>query len=228
MKNTTTYILSGLILLTAIVACKKNPAPNFHYDYFNLGEGKYVIYDVVEITHDDDLNQHDTLVYQLKTVWGDPYIDNEGRNATEFLRYKRNSPSDPWQYSDVWTGIIDGIRAEIVEENQRVVKLVFAPTLQKTWDANAYNMMEELNCYYREIHQDTIVGGVAFDSTLVVEQANESNAIDTIRKFEVYAKNVGLIYKFSRDLNFQYDMSGAPYLNEGKEIFYTYSSSGIE
>ncbi len=228
MKNTATYILSGLLIVLAFVACKKNPAPDFHYDYFNLGKGNYVIYDVVEITHDDDLNQHDTVMYQLKTVWGDPYIDNEGRNATQFNRYTRNSSNDPWQFSDLWTGIIDGVRGEIVEENQRVVKLIFAPTLQKSWDANAYNIMPLLECYYRDIHQDTIVGGVAFDSTLVVEQAEVANAIDTIRKFEVYANNVGLVYKYSRDLNFQYDANGFPYLNEGKEIFYTYVSSGVE
>lgn len=227
MKVSVIHIVSVLVVSTIVFSCKKNSKPDFHFDYFNLEKGNYVIYDVLEIIHDDALNQHDTLEYQLKTIWGDPYIDNEGRSATEFIRYKRNSPSEAWQFSDLWTGIIDGVRAELVEENQRVVKLVFAPTLQKNWDANAFNLLPEMECYYRDIHQDTIVGGVLFDSTLVVEQMAEANAIDTIRRFEVYANNVGLIYKYDRDLNFQYN-NGVPYLNEGRELFYTYASSGKE
>lgn len=229
MKHLYPYIvlvIAGVALLGT--GCKKQAPVKFYHEYFGLNQGKYVIYDVTEIIHDDALNQHDTLKYQLKTYWADTFVDNEGRVAREFWRSTRNSPSDPWVFQDIWTGIIDGIRAELIEENQRVVKLVFAPTPQKSWNANAYNTWAPLDCYYGDIHQDFSVGGINFDSTLVVEQAETYSLIDTIRKYEVYANHIGLVYKHSRDLNFQFNSQGQIYLDKGKELFYSYSSSGTE
>ena len=188
--------------------------------------GRFVIYDVTEITHDTDLAiEHDTLTYQLKTVWDGEYIDNEGRTASIFRRYKRPTSSDEWVLYDLWTGVYDGIRGELIEENQRVVKLVFAPTLSKEWDANAYNNLAELNCYYSDVHVDTTINGILFDSCVVVSQDNFSSLIDTVRKFEVYAKHVGLIRKFHKDNVYYF---GDPEPQKGTEIYYNYVSHGIE
>ena len=225
MKKIPVYFILIAIIGFSVQACKKNPAPQFHFEYFGLEEGRYVIYDVVEINHDSALNMHDTLLYQLKTYWGDTIIDNEGRIAREFYRYKRNSDADPWVVSDVWTGIYDGIRGELVEENQRVVKLVFSPTLNKQWDANAYNIYGELDCYYRDIHQDTTINGVLIDSSLVVEQDDFVSLIDTVRKYEMYGKHIGLVYKYYKDNHYQF--SSSEVIN-GKEIYYTYLSHGFE
>jgi len=225
MMKKRAYIILITIIGFGLHACKQKPPPQFHFEYFGLQEGKYVIYDVVEINHDQALELHDTTYYQLKTYWADTIMDNEGRVANEFYRYKRNSTSDPWVVSDVWTGIYDGIRGELVEENQRVVKLVFAPTLNKQWDANAYNMLGELDCYYRDIHQDTTINGVLIDSSLVVEQDNFVSLIDTVRKYEVYGKHIGLVYKYYKDNHYQFASSEVV---NGKEIYCTYLSHGFE
>ena len=218
-------ILLFAFTFIGLLSCKKTTAPSFHYEYFGYEQGRYVIYDVLDITHSTEaIIEHDTLRYQLKTVWGDPYIDNEDREGREFLRYFRNSPTDSWTLTDVYYGVYDGIRAELVEENQRRVKLVFAPTASKEWDANAYNLDEVLDCYYDEIHQSYIVNGSTFDSTLIVEQADEGNGIDTIRKYEVYAKDVGLIYKHSKENDYQF----LPIPQDGKEYYLTYVSHGFE
>jgi hypothetical protein len=215
-----------LVLTVVLAACKKNTAPSFHKEYFGLQTGRFIIYDVTEITHDTDLiPAHDTLRYQLKTVWAGEYIDNEGRSASEFRRYIRNTPSDPWVLSDIWTGIYDGIRAELVEENQRVVKLVFAPTLSKEWDANAYNTMDEMNCFYGYVHKDTTINGVLFDSTVFVDQENFPSFIDTVRRYEIYGKHVGLLHKYVKDNT--YDIFD-PEPQKGSELYYEYVSHGFE
>ena len=206
-------------------SCKKTSEPLFHREYFGLQQGRYVIYDVVEINHDAALLQHDTLVYQLKTYWGDTIIDNEGRIAREYYRYKRNTPVDTWMVVDLWTGIIDGIRAELIEENQRVVKLVFAPTLSKSWDGNAYNILAETDCYYGDIHQNTTINGISIDSSLIVEQQDFTSLIDTVRMYEMYAKNIGLIHKYYRDNSYQF---GSAEVVNGREIFMDYVSTGFE
>lgn len=208
-----------------LLGCKKNSAPVFHQEYFGLEENRYTIFNVIEIIHDNAIAQHDTLIYQLKTVWKNEFVDNEGRTMREFERYTRNLPTDNWTFKDLWTGGINGIRAELVEENQRKVKLIFAPTLYKLWDANAQNMNAEMQCYYREIHIDTTVNGIYFDSTLMVEQETFMSLIDTVRMYEVYAKNIGLVYKYSKDNHWQF---GNNQVITGNELYYEYVSSGYE
>lgn len=227
MTNKIYYYL--LFILTALLfSCKKNPAPEYHHEYFGMEEGRFVVYDVVEIIHDDDIQQHDTAIYQLKTIWADIYIDNEGREAREFKRFVRPTENDSWVLQDIWIGIIDGIRAELVEENQRVVKLVFSPTQNKEWDANAYNLNSEQNCFYRDIHGDTIIDNTTFDPTLVVEQEQSNNYIDSVHRYEMYAKNIGLIYKYERDLHYQSNGQSQLYLDMGTERYYRFVSAGIE
>ena len=226
MKTLFKYTILSCIVLLVLFACKKSePAPSFHYEYFGMQEGRYVIYDVVEIDHEDEFDIHDTTYYQLKTVWDQPYIDNEGRRACEFHRLIRNNATEEWSMVDLWTGIIvDARRAEMIEENQRKVKLVFAPTSQKIWDANAYNMLGEQECYYEDIHKSATVGGTYFDSTLTVEQGEELNLVWDIRIYEKYAKGVGMIEWYYKVNNYQ--LSDTVYL--GKEIYYTFVTTGIE
>lgn len=225
-KNFYYFGIFGLLL--AFASCQKNIEPDFHHEYFGLQEGRFVIYDVVEIVHDDALNQHDTVIYQLKTIWADTFIDNQGRVAREFKRFVRPTQNDPWVLQDLWTGLIDGIRAELVEENQRVVKLVFAPTQNKEWNPNAYNLFNEETCFYRDIHGDTIIDNTTFDETLVVEQEQFNSVIDSVHRYEMYAKNVGMILKYERDLHYQLNNQSQIYLNEGTEKYYRFVSTGIE
>lgn len=229
MKNY--YILLIIGALVLLTGCKKNNgAPDFHYDYFGLEEGRYIVYDVMDIVHDDQASlKHDTSWYQLKTVWKDEYIDDQGRTAREFWRYTRDSITGVWELQDVWTGIIDGIRAELIEENQRTIKMVFAPTSQKLWDANTYNPDPEYECYYRDIHGDTTINGNVFDTTCVVEIHSQASLIDSVHLYETYAKGIGLVNKHTKDVHFQFDTGlGVWFLDQGKELYYTFVSAGFE
>lgn len=219
--------LLSFVFLFALSCKKEKASVDFHFDYFDLRQGRYITYDVTEIKHDDGaIVAHDTMNYQLKTVIGDTVVDNEGRIARKFLRYKRNSPSDSWVLSDVWTAIITGRRAELVEENQRMVKMVFAPTISKVWDLNAYNPQNELECYYRDLHKQTTINGIQFDSVLVVEQEDFPSFVDYRRKYEVYANGVGLVYKHFKDLKIQnFDSLN---VTSGNELFYKVTGYGFE
>jgi hypothetical protein len=221
-------VLVVLSLTFIFFSCKKDQA-NFdlHYDYFGLLPGRFVEYNVVEIHH--DINQavkHDTLRYQLKTLIGDTIIDNEGRIARRFIRFKRENPSQDWVQTDTWTAIIVDRRAELVEENQRLIKLVFAPTEEKEWNLNTFNTQNELKAYYRDIHSKVVLGAQTFDSSLVVEQEDFFSLIDYRRKYETYSKHVGLISKYYKDLKIiGFDTSNVQF---GKELFYNCYSFGFQ
>ncbi|MFN5031724.1 MAG: hypothetical protein ACK5FX_05825 [Flavobacteriia bacterium] len=216
------------LLITALYSCKKDQANyDLHYDYFGMKDGRYIDYDVTEIHHDATSSiPHDTTRYQLRTLIGDTIIDNEGRIARKFIRFKRNNASESWVQTDVWSTIIADRRAELVEENQRIVKLVFEPTESKEWNINAFNLLPELAAYYRNIHEKQSINGVSFDSTLVVEQEDFFSLIDYRRKYEVYANNVGLIQKYYKNLV----INGFDTLNvkSGDELFYNCIGFGFQ
>jgi hypothetical protein len=221
MNNVVKIVALSSLLVPFFFSCSKDKPVVFDQQngYFGLIPGRYVDYNVMEISHAaDQSNPHDTLRYQLRTVIGDTITDNEGRVARKYFRFKRNDDSDNWIQTDVWTAIIVDRRAELIEENQRMIKLVFEPTESKEWNLNAFNMNGELMAYYRDIHKSKQIGMMTFDSTLVVEQEDFLSLIDYRRKYEVYAKNVGLIRKYFKDLK----INGFDTLkvNSGTELFY--------
>lgn len=229
MKSYHVYISLLLLFAIASPSCKKQALPpNFHYSYFDLTPGRYIDYNVMEIEHDSNASvEHDTTIYQLRTLIGDTVIDNEGRIARKFLRFKRANASEAWVQTDIWTAIIANNRAELVEENQRIIKLVFAPTIAKEWNINAFNMYPETNVYYDAIHDPKNINSIAFDSTLVVEiEANDPTFIDYKRKFEVYAKGVGLVWKYYKDISIvNFDTLN---VTEGTESFYMCIGFGVQ
>ncbi|MES2800497.1 MAG: hypothetical protein V4638_10815 [Bacteroidota bacterium] len=223
-------LLSILSITLIAFACKKDTTPfDFDYDYYDLTQGRYIEYEVMEVKHDETAAapfDHDTSHYFLKTLIGDTVIDLEGRVANRFFRFKKQNIADPWLVSDVWTTVIDDRRAELVEENQRMVKLVFKPTSAKVWDHNAYNIFDEMQCYYRDLQDSRSYNGFDFDSTITVEQDSFISFIDYRRKYEVYAKGVGLVYKYHKDLQInQFDTLN---VQNGTEIFYKVIGYGIE
>ena len=228
MKMARLYISLMVLLIVAVVSCKKqDPAPQFHYDYFDLTQGRYIDYEVMEINHDvDQAIEHDTSYYQLRTLIGDTAIDNQGRIARKFFRYTRPNSAGTWVLSDVWTALITENRAELIEENQRIIKLVFAPTISKEWNPNAFNIYNEMTSYYRDIHDSQTFGALFFDSALVVEQEDFFSLVDKKRKYEVYAKGIGLVHKYYKDLT----ISNFDTLNiqKGQELFYTCFAYGIQ
>ena len=135
-----------MFLSAALIGCKKDNEPaNFHYEFYPINQGHYITYSVREINIDDALGLNETLNYYVKAKIGDTITDNEGRVSRGAMNVTfRDSLTQPWGLQDIWTTIIDGGRAELVEENQRTIKMVFAPDKYKEWNCNAYNSLDAL------------------------------------------------------------------------------------
>jgi hypothetical protein len=199
-------ILMTFLLLGAFACKKQVDAPEMGFEYFGLTKGRYIDYEVTEIKHDKNQTpKSDTVNYFMRTLIGDTIIDNEGRIARRFYRYKRSDTTQNWQFSDLYTAIILNGRAELVEENQRYIKLVFATTEEKNWNPNAFTTQNSLNCYYTDLHLAKTINGLFYPSTLIVEQENfYESVIDKRRKYEIYAKGIGMVLKHSKDINHTY------------------------
>lgn len=211
-------LLSILFFSLILFSCKKDvKLVDFQFDYYGLQEGRYIVYQVREVEHTNGSAGVITQDYQLKTVIGDTVIDNDGNIARKYFRYTRADVFQDWELVDVWSSRIADFRAELVEENVRVVKMVFKPTSDKIWDGNAYNILSKQEYYYEDINDPFELPYYSFDSTLRVVQALDSNFIEYKNQYEIYAKGVGMVKKFYKDLNINF---GDPDdVNYGKELY---------
>jgi len=211
-----------------LVACKKDQDNSiiYGYEYFPDDSGSYVAYDVTEILHDDVAGIHDTDYYQIKEVVGEEDQDLEGESFKKMYRYKRANDTLSWALKDVWVLKKSNRSVELVEENQRKIKMAFSISYDQYWDCNALNEEDEVVCYYRNIYQPMNMGVEDYDSTVVVEHQNDLNFIHYTRSFEVYARNVGKIHSYFKDM----DINEGDTLQaiKGNELFYTAYEYGKE
>lgn len=220
------FIASLFILF---VSCRKEKdyAITYGYHYFPFDEGRYVVYDVIDVFHDSALfPAHDTSRYQIKEVIGEWYIDNEGDTARKLKRYFRESDTLTWSIQDVWNIKRTPRNAEVVEENKRKIKMAFAISYDQNWDGNAHNSDDQEYCYYRNIYKPISVGGFDHDSSVVVEHVDFTSYIQYWRAYTVYAPNIGRVYSIEKYLDIDnYDTLNIHY---GTEVEYTAIDWGIE
>jgi hypothetical protein len=220
------YILSISLL---VFACKKKQDNTiiYGYEYFPINEGNYVVYDVVDIFHDIALAPaHDTMRYQIKEVIGEELIDGEGEKSHKLRRYFRDNDSSSWTIKDVWTIKRTSTTGEVVNENGRIIALIFAIAYDRTWNCNALNNNGELTCYYEDIYLPYALPSLEFDSTIRVEKENFISFIDFKRSYNVYAANIGKVQSVMKDL--QIDNEDTLDIVKGAELFYTAIEFGVE
>ena len=176
--------------------------------------GAWIEYEVVDIIH-SQLGS-DTAEYQLKEIAAEEFLDNEGRLTYRIERYWRDDSNANWSIKDVWYSNKTKTTAEKVEENVRFTKLIFPINTSKYWDGNAYNNLEEWEYYYDSLHKPKVINNLSFDSTITVIQRDNENVVEYEKVKEVYAVDIGLIYKSHIDLDI--NLSNILDINNGREL----------
>ncbi|UKN01804.1 hypothetical protein K6119_18950 [Paracrocinitomix mangrovi] len=210
------YILIPVLFFS----CKKNDNTIIYgYEYFPVDSGHYVVYDVIDILHDDAVGVHDTTYYQIKEVIGEEDLDLENETFNKLYRYQRFSDTLAWQLKDVWVVKKTNTNVEVVEENERIIKMAFSISYDQYWDRNALNNNPAQQCYYNEIYKPATIGAIDYDSTVIVEHQDFSSYIEYDREFEVYARNVGRVQLVRKHIDiFNGDTLQ---VDKGTELFYT-------
>ena len=197
------FIVLTLIFFSGILySCKRDKgiAPDLGYNYYPTAIGWFIEYEIDSIAYNDFTNKIDTTHYYLREI-----IESEFENAAEMPsfrieRYKRNNLNENWTISDVWFGIKSNTHIIRVEENIRFVKLIFPIKNGLRWNGNNFNSLGEQNYEYLNKDEPFKVNDLTFDSTVVVKQFENINLIEKQEFKEVYARNIGLIYKEKIDL----------------------------
>lgn len=163
-------------------------------DYFPLETGRYILYDVEETLF--SLNaQPIRRTYQLKELTGPAYTDVTGQTAYRLLRYRRSAVNQTWQSDSVWSVRLVDAEAIRTENGRELVKLVFPLSDGMTWDGNRRNASGEDPYQTRNSGQPYRVGDKQYDQTVTVTAQGDSTLLSLSKRTEVYARQVGLIFK---------------------------------
>ncbi|MFT6740636.1 MAG: hypothetical protein ACJAVF_002145 [Paraglaciecola sp.] len=179
-------------------------------EYFPLTVGKYVEYEMDSTIYDPNGME---MVRQSITQLREEIVDTL-RNANDELIYKieqftRFGDTTPWTIQNVYTTSITNNQAQRTEENLKFIKMTFPLRDNQSWNGNAFidegtivtvagetiEMFKGWDYRVKEVDLVDTIGGQIFEPVVLIEQADNENAIELRRSVEKYAPNVGLIYK---------------------------------
>ena len=222
----------ALVVIAVAIGCRSastNPVST-GFDFFPLSTGHYVIYNVDERRYSLTAPAVQRT-YQVKEVVGAPYADVTGQPAYRLLRYRRLVESQPWQTDSVWSArLVDG-EAIRTENGLDFIKLRFPVSDRLRWDGNQRNSLGQDPYEARNSGKPYRVSDKEFSETVTVVAQQDSTLISQDKRLEVYAKQVGLIYK--ERVQLQYCSStpaciGTNQIDYGIRQVYRFHSSGRE
>jgi len=191
------YFLSGCENSTSEITPEE-----MGYRFYPLEQGIYRDYKVQRIQY-SVLGDQDTLDYFLKEQVADSFINQAGGISYKLKRYTRTSDTLMWKLDSVWTVTKSTTNVVVVENNVPFVKLIFPVMEKKQWDGNAFNIMSEELYTYEYAFQPIVIGEESYNSILkVIQQDNPDKIVMTDIRNEIYAENIGLIYKESIILHY--------------------------
>ncbi|MFW6020272.1 MAG: hypothetical protein ACOCPM_06795 [Bacteroidales bacterium] len=196
-----------ILIILGLAACdQKNEEPvDMKYRYFPVEENLYHIYQVDSIVWDDFYSppRIDTFSMQVKEVIKSDFQDEENRTVYRVERYTKQHDTLSWGINKVYTLMKDSGRVIKTIDNQSIIKLVFPFDIGTVWDANIYNTNDSDEYEITEVDGSQDVNGNVYDKAITVEQENQQTLISNDQAYEVYAPEVGMIYRqdVSQDLD---------------------------
>ncbi len=231
MKHFNKYILVALVI--SIFSCDPSSietVPEIGTNYIPMKKGHYQIYDIDEIIY--ILGDPDTFAYQLKTVMIDSFLNAESTYTYVIHRSIRNDASEPWTYKETWSSRLVNSQAIESKENTDFIKLVFPFQVGGKWNGNAFNTLGEED-YEIESSESKNFNDVVYSDCVTIKQRDNQDFIVYLdKRYETYAKNVGLVYSEKTQLTYCSDTDlgciGQQIVDEGVIYHQTIVEYGVE
>lgn len=202
------------------------PFDESQYAYFPLEIGRYAVYQIDSIIYDFAAggSVRDSFRISAKEIVADTLRDQTGQLLFAIERYERTSDAEPWILKNVTTAARTETQAIRVENNFKFLKLIFPLDTRSEWDGNLWidedreieiageRMRPFINWHYEvdSLDVQAFVGQFAFDSTLLVTEADDTNIIERRLSRARYARHVGLVWREQWILDSQYCNQSPP------------------
>ncbi|MER2998162.1 hypothetical protein [Pontibacter populi] len=198
-------LLCWILLAFVVVSCDKSyvtPDPVARgLNFYPLEVGDYRIYDVTDIKYQHNVPTE--LNFQMREWVADSFMDQTNTLTYKIIRSIRANAESEWEDDSVMTVTKNHNMVTLTKDNTKYVKMVFPVEEGKTWHHDAFNDRydsdltdKELSTYV-DLDQPFSHADLQFDQTLTVLQQGifVSPSLGKDERKEVYARNVGLIYR---------------------------------
>jgi hypothetical protein len=201
---------------TAVVSCKKKVSTvdiDLGKDYFPLETGRSITYTMDSTIYDDFLGVVYTNRYIIQDRIDSSFTDLLGNQSFVVVRYIRPDSGLVFAPMHVYYVTKSNQQIQVVENNQRFIKLVFPVSYTGVWLGNSYiatsssdnSWLSDWRYKYADFGVPYTVNDTAvYGNTITVNQRNNAEG-DTSTKNtffgaytfgkEIYARNVGLVYR---------------------------------
>lgn len=213
--NLKQIIFPAVILFSLIIiGCTENPEDpglDRRLDYFPMEEDYWIEYQVDSTVYDAFSGTVYTNTFQVREYFESAFLDNDDRPSMRIERSYRADPTEEWVLRDIWYATRTEQVAERLEENVRFIKMVFPAVEGTEWNGNSYidfdapntdlDKYEDWNYTYTNLF-GTYESNIAdlFTDVTEITHIDSGTEIDYRYSKEIYAKNVGLVYKEYWDL----------------------------
>ena len=173
--------------------------------YYPLAIGDYRVYNVTDIRWLQN-KREDSSVFQVRERVDTLFSNLAGEPTYKIIRSWRPTSLDPWVDDSVIMVTVSKNQVRRRFNNQDLVKLIFPVSENKSWSPNVYNNIDfdtingnvvakPLRSRYTAVGQPFTVNGKTFDKTVTVMVNDFVSFINKDVRTEVYAENIGMIYK---------------------------------
>ena len=215
MRFTKIYIV--LMALTALISSCKKENETIETEsissYYPLAIGNSITYLMDSTTYIKFGTEKVIRSYIVKDVIDSIITDNLGRDSYKIKRKIRNNTDTTlWDELTSYLVTYNDKRLELIEDNQRYLKLMKPIKNNLEWNGNSYintasnpelQYLDQWKYYYADVGMPFTTSMNTFTETISVIQRNDVVG-DTLNKDyyfeinyskEVYGKGIGLIYK---------------------------------
>jgi hypothetical protein len=199
------FFIAVIILINA---CSKNEEVkpvDLGHNFMPVQIGATWVYTIDSFAYDDNagFTTIDTFTYLYKEQITGTFTDVTGHTAQLISRYYKLADTLDWMQANTWQLLKNELTLQRVEENTRFVKMVFPLAENKRWNGNMYNALGEEEYKVLSYDKPMQIGNTLYNQTMWVQHKDEENFISEIKQYEIFARNIGMVYRLSDSLNTQ-------------------------
>lgn len=193
------FLATGLLLVGCQTADVNPEQVRSGVEYFPAKVGQYWIYRIDTVVYTPEGASFSGSFFRKEKI-SDTLPDQEGSKVYRVEISKATDTTAGWEIDSIWSFRLDAVKLLYTENNRPLVKLKFPLQDGSRWDGNAYNTEADSSgiFWYSVANMQkpfTLPDSTAYPETVTVLQRVDDNSINKSNFYEVYGKNIGLIYR---------------------------------